>query len=163
MKILAIDSGLERTGYFIFEIDQKSNSLKIIEFGLIKTNKKESDADRLSKIYFQLEKIIDQFQPKILVLEKLFFNTNQKTLVSIAQSQGVSMLLASIKKLKVKFLTPLSIKQTITGYGRADKQQVRKMVKLLLPNINLPTNDDVVDAIACGLAFFYSQKDDWKN
>lgn len=163
MKILAIDSGLERTGYFIFEIDQKSNSFKIIEFGLIKTNKKESDADRLSKIYFQLEKIIDQFQPKILVLEKLFFNTNQKTLVSIAQSQGVSMLLASIKKLKVKFLTPLSIKQTITGYGRADKQQVRKMVKLLLPNINLPTNDDVVDAIACGLAFFYSQKDDWKN
>lgn len=163
MKILAIDSGLERTGYSIFEIDQKSNSFKIIEFGLIKTNKKESDADRLSNIYFQLEKIIDQFQPKILVLEKLFFNTNQKTLVSIAQSQGVSMLLASIKKLKVEFLTPLSIKQTITGYGRADKQQVRKMVKLLLPNINLPTNDDVVDAIACGLAFFYSQKDDWKN
>lgn len=163
MKILAIDSGLERTGYSIFEIVQKSNSFKIIEFGLIKTNKKESDADRLSKIYFQLEKIIDQFQPKILVLEKLFFNTNQKTLVSIAQSQGVSMLLASIKKLKVEFLTPLSIKQTITGYGRADKQQVRKMVKLLLPNINLPTNDDVVDAIACGLAFFYSQKDDWKN
>lgn len=163
MKILAIDSGLERTGYAIFNFNELKSDFQLIDFGLIKTKKNYPNDQRLKTIFFELEKIINDYQPKIMVLEKLFFNTNQKTLVAIAQTQGASLLIASLKNLKVEYLTPLAIKQVITGYGRADKQQVRKMVKLLLPNIDLPSSDDVIDAIACGLAFYYLKRNDWKN
>lgn len=161
MKILATDSGLEKTGYSIFEV--KNKQFDLINFGLVKTSKNQSLETRVVKIYQEFEKIINDFKPKVLVLEKLFFNTNQKTLISIAQTQGILLLLAGKKNLKVEFITPLLIKQIITGYGRADKEQVRKMIKLILPNVALPKSDDTIDAIACGLAFFYLKKNDWKN
>lgn len=160
MYFLATDSGLEKTGFCLFKIIK--NSFNIVDFGLIKTEKKLSIEKRLIKIYQELEKLINVYKPKILILEQLFFNSNKKTLISIAQAQGVLITLAGQKNLKVKFLTPLEIKQTVTGYGRADKEQVRKMVKLILPTIKLPKSDDIIDAVACGLSFFYL-KNDRKN
>lgn len=157
MVILATDSGLERTGYALFTTKKKNFSLA--DYGLILTNQRQSLEKRLLKIYQQLEKIIKNHRPDLMVLERVFFSGNQKTQVAIAQSQGVLLVLAAKYNIRVEFLTPLMIKQAVTGYGRADKLQVRKMVKLLLKKELLPKSDDVIDAIACGIAYCSLNKD----
>jgi len=151
MIILATDSGLEKTGYSLFE--KTENDFHLIDFGCILTKKDVSLEERLLTIFAQLEKIIKKYQPKLMVIEKIFFNINQKTVISVAQTQGALLVLAAKHKIKVEFLTPLAIKQAITGYGRADKLQVRKMIELLLGKKDLPPSDDLIDAIACGLAY----------
>lgn len=156
MQILATDSGLERTGYAFFESDERVH--KLGDFGCITTNKTDSLAKRLLKIYQEFEAIIRKHRPELIIIERLFFNTNQKTLITISQSQGVLLLLAGQYNTEVEFLTPLQIKQILTGYGRSDKKNVQKMVKLLLSLEEMPKPDDVVDAIACGLAYCTNTK-----
>lgn len=161
MIILAIDSGLEKTGYAL--CTKKKDNFTLINYGIILTKRQHSLEKRLLKIYNQLEMLIKTHHPNLIVLEKLFFNTNQKTLVTIAQAQGVVLILSAKYNINIEFLTPLVIKQTITGYGRADKLQIRKMVKLLLNKEKLPKSDDVIDAIACGMAYCSINKYDWEN
>lgn len=156
MIILATDSGLEKTGYALFK--KEGNNFNLITSGLILTKKTISLQDRLMTIYNEFEKIIKNYHPQLLIIEKIFFNVNQKTIISIAQTQGVLLVLAAQHNIKVEFLTPLMIKQALTGYGRADKLQVRKMVRLLLGTENFPQQDDVVDAIACGIAYCQLKK-----
>lgn len=151
MIILATDSGLETTGYALF--NKNESSFALINFDCILTKKGLLIQQRLFFIYQEFEKIISKNKPEIIVIERLFFNTNQKTLISIAQAQGALLILAAKYNIQVVFLTPLEIKQTLTGYGRADKIQVRKMVKILLNQEKIPKQDDIVDAIACGLAY----------
>lgn len=158
MIILATDSGLERTGYALF--NKKDNDFTLTDYGIILTKRDFSLEKRLMTIYDQLESIIKNYRPNLMVIEKIFFNINQKTVISVAQAQGVLLILAAKYNINVEFLTPLMIKQTVTGYGRADKLQVRKMVKLLLNKENLPKSDDVIDAIACGLAYCNIKKYD---
>ena len=88
-----------------------------------------------------------------MVLEQLLFFKNQKTFIRVAQAQGITMLLAAQNKIKVEFLTPLQIKQIVTGYGQADKLAVQKMIKLTTGIVL--TQDDEADAVACGLAYTY--------
>lgn len=149
--ILATDSGLERTGYALFKTDKTHHEL--LDFGCINTDKTDPLAKRLLSIYETFVALIKKKLPKRIIIERLFFNTNQKTLVTIAQAQGILLLLAAQHKIEVEFLTPIQIKQTLTGYGRSDKKNVQKMVKLLLSLDPMPQPDDVVDAIACGLAY----------
>lgn len=158
MVILATDSGLEKTGYALFK--KEENNFSLINSGLIVTKKTLSLENRLMTIYEQFENIIKNYQPALLIIEKIFFNVNQKTIINIAQTQGVLLVLAAQNNIKVEFLTPLVIKQAITGYGRADKLQVRKMVKLLLRKEDFSQEDDVIDAIACGLAYCQLKKYD---
>lgn len=147
MIILSIDSGIEKTGYAVFENKKYAIS------ALIETSKNKTTEVRLEKIYSQLKKIIVQYKPQVLVLEQLFFFKNQKTAIKVSQAQGVVLLLAAQNKIKVEFLTPLQIKQTVTGYGQADKKSVQKMIKLET-GIDCK-QDDEADAIACGLAYLY--------
>lgn len=151
MIILSIDSGIERTGYAVF----KNN--KYVTSALIKTSKNKSTEIRLEEIYSKLKIVFKKYKPEILVLEQLFFFKNQKTFIRVAQAQGIALLLAAQNKIKVNFLTPLQIKQTITGYGKADKKSLQKMIKLEL-QIDIK-QDDEADAIACGLAYIYSNRD----
>ena len=149
MTILSIDSGIERTGYAIFK------DKKYVTSALIKTSKEKSTEIRLDEIYSKLKKVFDKYQPKVIVLEQLFFFKNQKTFIRVAQAQGVVLLLAAQNKVEIEFLTPLQIKQIITGYGQADKKSVQKMIKLTTEiDIN---QDDEADAVACGLAYIYLQ------
>ena len=145
MVILSIDSGIERTGYAIFENN------KYVTSALIFTNKKGKTAERFQQIYLELEKIVKKFKPSVIVLEKLFFFKNQKTFIEVAQTQGIPLLLAGQKSIEVVFLTPLQIKEIVTGYGRADKEAVQKMLRLEL-NLKIK-QDDEADAIACGYAY----------
>ena len=147
MTILSIDSGIERTGYAIFK------DKKYVISALIKTSKNKSTEIRLEEIYSQLKKVFDKYKPEVIVLEQLFFFKNQKTFIRVAQAQGVVLLLAAQNKIKVEFLTPLQIKQIITGYGQADKKSVQKMIKLTT-EIDI-SQDDEADAVACGLAYIY--------
>lgn len=151
MIVLAIDSGIERTGYAALK--HKTPNPDILETGCIFTNKSDSTIDRMQQLGEKLTRIIEQHKPETVVIEQLFFNTNKKTAIVVAQAQGITMYIAAQKKCKVEFLTPLEIKSTLTGYGRADKKQVEKMLKLILGRDTLPKPDDVTDALACGLAF----------
>ena len=150
MIILSLDSGIERTGYAVF------NNKKYVTSALINTSKNESTEIRLEEIFSKLKAIFKKYKPEILIVEQLFFFKNQKTFIRVAQAQGVALLLAAQNKIRVKFLTPLQIKQTVTGYGKADKKSIQKMIKLEL-QIDIK-QDDEADAIACGLAYIYINK-----
>jgi len=148
MKLLSIDPGLERTGYAVF-----NEKKELLEYGCIVTSRKLLHEDRIADIYEKLSKIIKKYKPDILAIERIFFTNNQKTAISVAQSQGVILLLASENKIKVEFLSPTTIKQNVCGYGNADKKSVCKMVKILLNMQEMPKLDDTTDAIAIGLAY----------
>lgn len=145
MTILSIDSGIERTGYAIFK------DKKYVTSALIKTSKSLTTEKRLIEIYMKLIEIMKKYKPDIMVLEQLLFFKNQKTFIRVAQAQGIVMLLAAQNDIKVEFLTPLQIKQIVTGYGQADKMAVQKMIKLTT-EIDIK-QDDEADAVACGLAY----------
>ena len=145
MIIFSIDSGIERTGYAIFK------DKKYVTSALIKTSKKLKTEIRLREIYLKLVEIMKQYKPDVMVLEQLLFFKNQKTFIRVAQAKGIVMLLAAQNDIKVEFLTPLQIKQIVTGYGQADKLAVQKMIKLTT-NIDIK-QDDEADAVACGLAY----------
>ncbi len=156
MLILALDSGVERTGYSVFEKQKNGTSdIRYITSGLIQTIKSKSLEKRLAEIYQKLEKLVSRFHPDRIVVEQLFFFKNQKTAIKVSQAQGVVLLLAGQKEIPVEFLTPLQIKHVITGYGQADKKSVQKMLRLLLKLDRELKQDDQADAIACGLAYCY--------
>jgi len=154
MIVLAIDSGLEKTGYAFFNSNNSfSIKEKFLSSGLIKTEKNLPLEKRLFKIFNAISALVDKNKPSIVILERLFFFKNQKTAIAVSQAQGVVILLAAQKKIEVGFLTPLQIKQTVTGYGLSNKKAIIKMLHLLL-NINKKIKeDDEYDAIACGLAY----------
>lgn len=156
MILLSIDSGVERTGYAVF--DKKTNgknSFTYITSGLVQTSKALTTEKRLAEIYEKLEVIIKKHKPEMLIIEQLFFFKNAKTVIKVSQAQGSVLLLAAHQNLKVEFLTPLQIKQIVTGYGQSDKKAVQKMLKLTLGLDLELKQDDQADAIACGLAYCY--------
>lgn len=145
MRILSIDSGIEKTGIALFE------NRNLVFSALIKTKKTSSPESRLKDIYNNLKKIIEKYNPDKIIIEKLFFFKNHKTAISVSQAQGVILLLASQKNIKIHFITPLQIKQALTGFGRADKKSIQKILKL---EFGISINqDDIADAVACGLAY----------
>jgi len=154
MIVLAIDSGLEKTGYAFFNSNNSFNiKEKFLSSGLIKTEKTLPLEKRLLKIFNAVSALIDKNKPSVIILERLFFFKNQKTAITVSQAQGVVILLAAQKKIKVDFLTPLQIKQTVTGYGLSNKKGIIKMLHLLLVIKKKIKEDDEYDAIACGLAY----------
>ncbi len=156
MIVFAIDSGLERTGYSVFRNESQPEYL---DSGLITTPSKYSLSRRLELIYDALATQCKKHKPNVMVIEQLFFFKNQKTVIPVAQAQGVAQLLAAQQQIPVEFLTPLQIKQIVTGYGQSDKESVKKMIRLTLPKLDLNKKiDDEIDAIACGLAYCYRNK-----
>lgn len=154
MIILSIDPGVERTGFAIFNKKFKQ-TFELITAGLIKTKKSDSTHLRLKEIHKQCLKLVIDFNPEKIVLERLFFFKNQKTIISVAQAQGIIMLIAAERNIPIIFFTPLQIKQIVTGYGRADKKTVQKMLQLTLGYRKEILQDDTADAIACGLSYCY--------
>lgn len=158
MNILAIDSGVEKTGYAICSLDTKYNQHSIITSGLIKTSKQLSLEKRLCIVIAKLTRLIERYSISKIILERIFFFKNQKTVVSVCQAQGAVLYLAGLKNISVTFLTPLQIKQTITGDGVADKKSVQKILKLQFPQFTKFIDDDQSDAIASALAYCYLYK-----
>ncbi len=146
--ILGVDPGLADTGFGLIEVC--GSSVKCLDFGSIKTSPKEDFVERLKKIDSRLQEIIDKYQPNIASVEKIFFNTNAKTALLVGQARGVALLSIAKNKIPIFEFTPLQLKQTISNYGRADKNQIKKMIKIFLNLRELPKSDDSADAL--GLA-----------
>ena len=156
MRILGIDPGFAITGYSI--IDYIGNKFKLVTSGAILTDAGQSFPLRLEKIYYDLDEIIEKYQPEAMSIEELFFNNNAKTAINVAQARGVILMTARIRKVDVYEYTPLQVKQAVTGYGRADKIQVQRMVKMILNEEKLPKLDDVTDSMAIEICHAHSAK-----
>lgn len=147
--ILGLDPGIADTGYGL--VSMENNVLKCLEFGSIKTSSKDDFLDRLEILDNSLQEIIDKYKPNLVCVEKLFFNTNAKTALIVGQARGVVLLKIKKNKINLVELTPLQIKQGISGFGRADKNQVKTMVKLILNLKSMPKSDDAADALAAAI------------
>ena len=134
------------------------NKFKLINSGAILTEAKESFPLRLEKIYNDLTQIIEEYKPEAMSIEELFFNNNAKTAINVAQARGVILITARIHKIPTYEYTPLQVKQAVTGYGRADKMQVQRMVKMILNEEKLPKLDDITDSMAIGICYAHSAK-----
>ena len=150
--ILGIDPGIGRTGY-AFISKQSKNETSLLDYGCITTSTKLPVHQRLRTLFSKLTTLIQQYNPEVMVMEQLFFNTNVKTATVVGQAMGTILLAGAQSNLQIYQLTPLQIKIALTGYGRAEKQQVRKMVMTHLQLEQKPTPDDAADAIAAALSF----------
>jgi crossover junction endodeoxyribonuclease RuvC len=156
MIILGIDPGVASTGYGI--IEKQGNKLNFIDCGLISTKKEAKLTERLFEIYKKLSSLIKKYSVDVMAVEKLFFNKNVKTAMSVGEARGVIFLAGSKNKIEIFEYTPLQVKMALTGYGVADKTQIGKMVKMLLNLSVVPKPDDVSDALAIALCHASSEK-----
>lgn len=149
MIILGIDPGYAIVGYGLVEF--QNNKFKVLDYGAITTDKDEEMSKRLTRIYAELQGIIDRFHPDAVAVEELFFNKNAKTAILVAQGRGTAIVACANKGVPMHEYTPLQIKQALTGYGRADKQQIQFMVKMILNLKEVPKPDDTADALAVAI------------
>lgn len=149
MIILGIDPGYAIVGYGV--IDYRNNHFNVIDYGAILTDAKMPFNERLEKIFDDLGAIIDKYSPEAMSLEKLFYNNNAKTVIDVSQARGVIMLAAQKKGVKVFEYTPLQVKQSVVGYGRAEKKQVQEMMRIMLKLDKIPKPDDTADALAMAI------------
>lgn len=134
------------------------NKFKLITSGAVLTEAKQSFPLRLLKLNNDLENIIDEYKPDAISVEELFFNNNAKTAINVAQARGVILVVGCKKNVPTYEYTPLQIKQSVVGYGRADKIQVQKMVKTILGVDKLPKLDDTTDSMAAAICHAHSAK-----
>ena len=128
LRILGIDPGTAIVGWAILEVTQKTNAPQPVAYGHITTDTYSSDQERLEEIAQDLNKIIKQHKPHVAAIESLFFFKNQKTIITVAQARGVILYICKSAKLEISSYTPLQIKQSLTGYGRANKKQIQAMI-----------------------------------
>lgn len=156
MRIIGIDPGTGILGFGVIETDGSKHQL--VDAGVIRTPVKEDDGVRLQTIYEEISDIIAETKPSEMVIEKLFFAQNVTTAMTVAQARGVVLLAGMQAGLKIHEYTPLQIKQSLTGYGRAEKKQVQEMVRVLLSLKEVPQPDDCADALAAALTYATSLK-----
>lgn len=149
MIILGIDPGLATLGYGLIESAKGKNT--VIDYGVITSPKNESLPVRLNIIEESLKKLIEKYKPDEAAVEELFFAKNVKTALAVAHARGVILLCLNRECGRLFEYTPLQIKQGLTGYGRADKSQIQKMVSVLLGLKTIPRPDDAADALAVAL------------
>lgn len=149
MIILGIDPGLAITGYGV--IKSTKNKLELIDFGCIRTSSKLTFPKRLKKIYICVDRLIKKYKPNKIALEELFFAKNVKTAMKVGEAKGVAVLTAMLNGIKIEEYTPLQVKQALTGYGKASKIQIQKMVRNILKMKKIPRPDDAADALAIAI------------
>ncbi len=149
MRIIGIDPGTGILGFGI--VDYDNGKLKFVDAGVIRTPANQEDSDRLDTIYKELQEIIEEFEPSVMAVEKLFFAQNVTTAMSVSQARGVILLCGKQSNLDLHEFTPLQIKQALTGYGKAEKSQIQEMVKTVLKLKSIPKPDDAADALACAI------------
>ena len=147
--ILGIDPGLARMGYGV--ISQSGSQLKALEYGTI-TSEAHTDAEkRLVVLFEKLQKVLKKVKPDEVAIEELFFARNVKTAISVGQARGVALLACGLANVPVFEYKPMEVKQAVAGFGAADKEQIQKMVKLLLGLSEVPKPDDTADALAIAI------------
>ncbi|MEG0229564.1 MAG: crossover junction endodeoxyribonuclease RuvC [Oscillospiraceae bacterium] len=154
MKILGIDPGYAIIGWGV--VDYINTKFSVVDYGAITTSSKTSFEYRLLEIANDLEQVLIKFKPEYLSIEKLFFNSNQKTVIDVAQARGVIVMLCAKHGVEIFEYTPLQVKQSVVGYGRAVKNQVMEMTKTILNLKTIPKPDDTADALALAICHGHS-------
>jgi len=156
MRVLGIDPGLATTGFGIIKADG-NDQYQCLQYGVITTEAGLPDADRLQALFIHISDLIQKHQPETCAVEKLFFQKNVKTALSVGQARGVVLLTLAQAHLPVYEYTPNEVKQSVCGYGNADKSQVQRMVQTLLHLDDLPKPDDAADALAVAICHIHHQ------
>lgn len=149
MRILGIDPGTGIVGFGVIETDGHKHTL--VDAGVIRTPAHQPLVERLDTIFHEIESLIKELKPTVMVVEELFFAKNVKTAISVSHARGVILLAGKKAGLEVAEYTPLQIKQAVTGYGRAEKQQIQEMVRIMLRLKVAPKPDDCADALAAAI------------
>lgn len=147
--ILGIDPGTAATGFAI--IQRVGVKLEPVWYDCMRTSPKESVSDRLVKIHTGCQQIIQRFQPDVAAIEELFFGAGAKAALAVGQARGVTILACATAGVPVFEYSPMSIKQAVSGYGRADKQQVQRMVQTILGMTEIPRPDHAADALGVAI------------
>ncbi|MDF1500834.1 MAG: crossover junction endodeoxyribonuclease RuvC [Anaerolineales bacterium] len=150
MLVIGIDPGTALTGFGLVR-RKRDASLELVEYGVIRTSARQPMARRLVKIHTELVSLLERFQPTEAAVERLFFQKNVTTAISVGQARGVVMLALASVGLTIEEYTPQDIKLAVTGYGAADKGQMQRMVKTLLTMDEIPKPDDAADALAVAI------------
>lgn len=149
MRILGIDPGFDRNGYGV--IEDQGGKLVHIAHGVLQTSKEDTFEKRLQQVRDSVMELIKTYQPEAVAVEELFFQTNAKTAIKVAQARGVILLAIADANIKIVELTPNQVKVGTTGDGRADKKQIQEMVTRLLKLSAPPQPDDAADALAIAI------------
>lgn len=157
MIILGIDPGATTIGYGLIK-KTAAKEIIFLEGGCLQIAPGQN-AEQLKELYSRLTDLIKKCRPSVVALEKIFFFKNAKTVISVSQARGVIMLAARLCHLPIFEFTPLQIKQAVTGYGRADKNQIQKMVQILLRLKEIPRPDDMADALAAAICCAHSSRE----
>ncbi len=156
MIVLGIDPGLARTGYGI--VEEKAGRISLLEVGCIRTPSASPTAERLQILYRECMAVVSRHKFAAGAVEKLFFNTNVTTAMAVAEARGVIILALANNHVPITEYTPLQVKQAITGFGRADKGQMQRMVQSLLGIGEVIRPDDAADAVAIALCHLQSHR-----
>jgi crossover junction endodeoxyribonuclease RuvC len=151
MRIIGIDPGTGILGFGV--VDYKNGKVSMVTGGVIKTPAHTPLDERLEEIYDGLTDIIAETKPSVMSIEKLFFSRNVTTAMSVSHARGVAMLAGRKARLEIAEYTPMQIKQTLTGYGKADKKQMQELVRLQLNLTEIPKPDDAADALATAITY----------
>jgi crossover junction endodeoxyribonuclease RuvC len=149
--VLGIDPGTATLGWGL--VREEGDNLSLLEYGAIQTPANTPLHERLLTIHTELTELLHRHKPAALAVEKLFFSKNVTTGISVAHARGVVLLAAAQAKLDIAEFTPMEVKQTLTGYGGADKAQMQTMVRLLLGLTEVPRPDDAADAVAVAICY----------
>lgn len=156
MRIIGIDPGTGILGFGV--IDVVAGKTTMVDAGVIKTPAHTPLDERLEEIFDGLTEIIADTKPSVMSIEKLFFAQNVTTAMSVSHARGVAMLTGRKAGLEIAEYTPLQIKQTLTGYGKAEKKQVQEMVRIQLGLKETPKPDDCADALAAAITHYMMQR-----
>lgn len=149
MVILGIDPGYAIVGWGVIEYEH--SRFRVLGYGAITTNADTPFPQRLESIYNDMCYVFEKYKPSVMSMEKLFYNSNQKTVIDVAQARGVITLCAQMHNKDIFEYTPLQVKQSVTGYGRAEKKQVMEMTRSILSLESVPKPDDTADALALAI------------
>jgi crossover junction endodeoxyribonuclease RuvC len=149
MIVIGIDPGLAIVGFGV--ISAKNGTIIPISYGCIRTSADKKTPQRLVEIYCEVNSLFEKYHPEVIAVERLFFNTNVTTAMSVSEARGVIFLAAQQKDVPIFEYTPSQVKQAITGSGRADKKQMQEMIKRLLNLDEIPRPDDAADGLSIAL------------
>jgi crossover junction endodeoxyribonuclease RuvC len=156
MLVLGIDPGTAITGWGV--VGKEGNELTLIDYGTVRTSQDSPMPQRLQTIYGELGQVISTHQPTSVAVEQLFFSKNVRTAMVVGQARGVALLAVADAGVPLHEYTPLEVKQSVVGYGKATKEQVQKLVQMLLGLDFVPQPDDAADAIAVAICHLHSER-----
>lgn len=161
MRIIGIDPGYAIVGFGVLEYNRAQ--FQVVDYGAVTTPADIDFNSRLLEIYNDLCYILDKFRPDFLAIERLYFTSNQKTAIDVAQARGIVLLAARQRNIEVFEYTPLQVKQSVTGYGKAVKKQVQEMTTRILKLPEIPKPDDTADALAIAICHAHSYNSQLSN